>query len=69
MNHYFVSYLFQNAHGLAAGNCELSCPKPISSMQDVNDIAEYLRKQGLVNAVVLSFCPFDGAAAAGGATR
>jgi hypothetical protein len=63
MYHYFVSYLFQNSHGLAAGNCELTVAKPITSMQDVNDVTKYLRQQGLTDSIVMSFSRFDTAPA------
>jgi hypothetical protein len=66
---YFISYVFAGPHGIAAGNCELTVPSPITSMDDVNTITRFLASQGLNNPIVMSFTRLGTAAADGGTTR
>ncbi|GAA1879651.1 hypothetical protein [Asanoa iriomotensis] len=56
---YFVSYMYQAGAGLGVGNCEVTWPKPITSMTDVRELTAFLDRQGLNNPTVLSFCPLD----------
>jgi hypothetical protein len=66
---YFISYVFQGPQGIAAGNCTVTVPSPISTMDDVNTVTRFLASQGLNNACLMSFTRFDGAAADREATR
>ncbi len=66
---YFISYMFQGPTGIAAGNCELTLPAPIASMDDVRTVTTFLARQGLPNLTLMSFTRLDGATADGGTTR
>ncbi len=69
MIRYFVSFTILDTNGTGYGHCEIHRHEPIQSMADIAAITGLLRQQGHPNPIVLSFCPFDGEAADGQATR
>ena len=58
---YFISYLYQGAHGIAAANCKLTLPCPITSMHDIRAITAELKRRGISNPVVMGYARLDGA--------
>lgn len=49
MYRYFVAYTHQNSYGFGSGNCEVKLSRPICTMQDVNDVTDLLRQNGIEN--------------------
>jgi hypothetical protein len=62
MIRYFISYAFQDTRGIGNGNCEIHRAEPIRSMDDITALTDLLRRNGVDNPTILSFCRFDGTA-------
>jgi hypothetical protein len=58
---YFISYLFQGARGIAAANCKLTVPCPITSMHDIRAITAELTARGISQPVVMGYTRLDDA--------
>jgi hypothetical protein len=59
MIRYLVSYLETGRNGISHGNAELTLPRPVTSMQDVQMLTRVLReKYGLTQPVVMGFSRF-----------
>ena len=56
---YFVSYTHSNSLGVYYGNQQVTLPRPIRSIEDINRITVILAESGVRNPVVLSFTRFD----------
>ena len=56
---YFVSYTHSNSLGVYYGNQEITLPRPIRSIEDINRITVMLADSGVRNPVVLSFTRFE----------
>lgn len=59
MIRYFISYLHQGPGGSVAGNGVLDLEGPITSMDHVQVLTEYLRQEGFNNPIVMAFQRFD----------
>jgi hypothetical protein len=56
---YFISYLYHGPTGMAAANCQLPLPQPITSIDHVNVITAHLARQGFTNPIVMGFTRLD----------
>ena len=60
MFRYLLSYTSTESYGTNNGNCEITLPRPITSMKDVTALTELLRQEfNLSNPLLLSFSRFD----------
>ena len=58
MNHYFISFS-HTGNGGGFGNCQIDWATPIRSAADIDAITGVLRREGVVNPVIVSFTRFD----------
>ncbi|MBB2941825.1 hypothetical protein FB565_001529 [Actinoplanes lutulentus] len=60
MYRYMLSYTSPEAQGFKNGNCEVTLPLPIRTMDDVNTVTKMLKEHfGLSSPLLLGFSRFE----------